>query len=338
MAGLPGRDEAVPHAGVAFGWTTCDLKTAKNVYALHLQTDAIVPAVEQVMLDISKGRLGKVTEGQQAALINIAKQIDAVKAQEEAEKLLAKAIKETSDAQEDFFAAVIKSDEAKQNKIASLLNATPSADLERQREDMQLLTAEFQRYIDTVGAAGISEEKYIEAVNARLGLTGDKIEKTKTLAEELNLSFTSAFEDAIVGGKGLSDVLKGLEQDILRIITRKAVTDPLGNAFAGMIGNGGGFDIGGLVSSLFSFDGGGYTGSGSRSGGLDGKGGFMAMLHPQETIVDHTKGQATGGIVVNQSFTVGDVASVSMVRQAVANSQRQLVAAMSRSNNYGGAV
>ncbi|MCD2353680.1 hypothetical protein [Pseudosulfitobacter pseudonitzschiae] len=39
-----------------------------------------------------------------------------------------------------------------------------------------------------------------------------------------------------------------------------------------------------------SFAGGGYTGNGSRSGGLDGKGGFMAMLHPRETVTDHTRG------------------------------------------------
>lgn len=38
-----------------------------------------------------------------------------------------------------------------------------------------------------------------------------------------------------------------------------------------------------------SFDGGGYTGGGSRSGGVDGKGGFHAILHPQETVIDHTK-------------------------------------------------
>ena len=30
----------------------------------------------------------------------------------------------------------------------------------------------------------------------------------------------------------------------------------------------------------------------------------MAMLHPQETVVDHTKGQSTGGgsVTINQSF------------------------------------
>jgi hypothetical protein len=50
------------------------------------------------------------------------------------------------------------------------------------------------------------------------------------------------------------------------------------------------------VSKLMkSFDGGGYTGSGARSGGLDGKGGFMAMMHPNETVIDHSKGQSIGG-------------------------------------------
>ena len=38
-----------------------------------------------------------------------------------------------------------------------------------------------------------------------------------------------------------------------------------------------------------SFEGGGFTGDGPRSGGLDGRGGFMAMLHPNETVVDHTR-------------------------------------------------
>ncbi|WP_280518834.1 hypothetical protein [Shinella curvata] len=37
------------------------------------------------------------------------------------------------------------------------------------------------------------------------------------------------------------------------------------------------------------FDGGGYTGKRSRSGAMDGKGGFMALLHPDEMVIDHTK-------------------------------------------------
>ncbi|MDA7760653.1 hypothetical protein N8909_01290 [bacterium] len=52
-----------------------------------------------------------------------------------------------------------------------------------------------------------------------------------------------------------------------------------------------------------SFDGGGFTGGGSRSGGLDGKGGFPAILHPNETVIDHTKGQGAS-VVVNQVINV----------------------------------
>jgi hypothetical protein len=46
------------------------------------------------------------------------------------------------------------------------------------------------------------------------------------------------------------------------------------------------------------FAGGGYTGNGPRSGGLDGQGGFMAMLHPQEQVIDLHRSAprtATGG-------------------------------------------
>ena len=53
-----------------------------------------------------------------------------------------------------------------------------------------------------------------------------------------------------------------------------------------------------------SFEGGGFTGSGSRSGGVDGKGGFSAILHPNETVIDHTKGQGANGVVVNQTINV----------------------------------
>jgi len=46
------------------------------------------------------------------------------------------------------------------------------------------------------------------------------------------------------------------------------------------------------------FAGGGYTGNAPRSGGLDGQGGFMAMVHPQEQIIDLHRSApraATGG-------------------------------------------
>ena len=78
-----------------------------------------------------------------------------------------------------------------------------------------------------------------------------------------------------------------------------------------------------------SFDGGGFTGNGSRSGGVDGKGGFPAILHPRETIVDHTKGQAGGITIVNNIDAKGADAGVEMkIRNAMQQSSQQTIASI----------
>ena len=56
---------------------------------------------------------------------------------------------------------------------------------------------------------------------------------------------------------------------------------------------------GGHLRLAPSFDGGGFTGYGARSGGVDGMGGIPAIVHPNETIVDHSKGQSLGGGAVD---------------------------------------
>lgn len=63
-------------------------------------------------------------------------------------------------------------------------------------------------------------------------------------ARQLGFTFSSAFEDAIISGRSLGDVLKGLLQDIQRIILRSQVTEPLGNAFSSWIGGGNLFGVG----------------------------------------------------------------------------------------------
>lgn len=80
----------------------------------------------------------------------------------------------------------------------------------------------------------------------------------------------------------------------------------LGAAAAGVV-IGAGTAYAAKVSGIASFDGGGYTGDGPRIGGVDGKGGMYAIVHPQETIIDHTKGQklaqqTTQNVSVNYHF------------------------------------
>lgn len=63
----------------------------------------------------------------------------------------------------------------------------------------------------------------------------------------------------------------------------------LGGVFGGS--GGGAFSspsaFNGVAAGLWSFNGGGFTGNGVRSGGIDGRGGFPAILHPNETVIDH---------------------------------------------------
>jgi hypothetical protein len=53
-----------------------------------------------------------------------------------------------------------------------------------------------------------------------------------------------------------------------------------------------------------SFEGGGYTGNAPRSGGLDGRGGFAAILHPRETVIDHTRAGGVRGSSTPTSITI----------------------------------
>lgn len=61
-----------------------------------------------------------------------------------------------------------------------------------------------------------------------------------------------------------------------------------------------------MGQTLASFEGGGITFNGVRSGGIDGKGGRMAVVHPNEKITDLEKGGGTGG-AVNVSFNINAV-------------------------------
>ncbi|MDP3835033.1 MAG: tape measure protein [Hydrogenophaga sp.] len=125
-----------------------------------------------------------------------------------------------------------------QERLAELLAGTESAGIEKQRKDIELL----QR---ALASGAINLGQYAEAIRGMLNSVTDKTKTAKSFAEEFGLSFSSAFEDAVVKGNKLSDVLKGLADDILRIILRKQVTEPLGNALAK------GIDFEGFFKGLF---------------------------------------------------------------------------------------
>lgn len=121
---------------------------------------------------------------------------------------------------------------------------------------------ELRKFEEIAPALGISAdeiERIRDAFRERIAVEefGEKlkditpeIEKQKQLADELGLSFSSAFEDAIVGGKGFAEILRGIAQDIVKIFVRKSITEPAGGFVSDLFGKvfGGAKAIGGPVS------------------------------------------------------------------------------------------
>ena len=126
--------------------------------------------------------------------------------------------------------------------------------------------------------------------------------------------FTDAFTDAITGAKNFGDAMRDMAKSVvdslIKMLVQYYITQSIFGAITSMFG--GGSTPESVSSSnanlpdarsMFTYDGGGFTGYGSRSGGVDGKGGFPAILHPNETVIDHTKGQSSG-VVVQQTINV----------------------------------
>lgn len=166
-----------------------------------------------------------------------------------------------------------------------------------------------------------------EAIRESLEKTSRELAKQKDMAHDLGFTFASAAEDAILKWESVGDVLRGLGQDVARIFLRSTITEPLGNSLAGAFkGMGGGSGLLSGIKKMFTFDGGGYTGAGSRSGGLDGKGGFMAVLHPNETVVDHNKGGISGGVTIIQNINIDSRSDQGTIAAAMVQAKNAAVA------------
>jgi hypothetical protein len=177
-----------------------------------------------------------------------------------------------------------------------------------------------QAYIESRMAAPEDPVKHANAKNKaiekEIDLTRELTDAQKqqvAVADSVSGAFGDFFMGLVDGTTSAKDAFRSMAADIIQQLYRILVVEQLVQSISGAItgaftpapyaGEGTAPPVA-PRGNLLSLDGGGYTGSGPRSGGLDGKGGFMAMLHPRETVVDHTKGQSAGGTVVNQVFNI----------------------------------
>lgn len=165
--------------------------------------------------------------------------------------------------------------------------------------------------VEEMHAAGkLSAEDYRSAV----GLIETEFEAVAAAAESLEQAAESTLVSIITRSKSASDAVGGLLAQLGNMAAQSAVSGLFDGLFDGLFSGGagggsggGGGGIGAVTGNILkgaglSFEGGGDTGDGPRSGGLDGKGGFLAMLHPRENVVDHAAGGGGGAGGVNVSF------------------------------------
>lgn len=132
----------------------------------------------------------------------------------------------------------------------------------------------------------------------------------QSLAQTMASSMDTAITSMVDGTKSVKDAFRDMARDIVKHLFKVLVVQQMINNLGGIMSKSSNSfvsSIGGGLESYGSMDGGGYTGDGSRSGGLDGKGGFMMMMHPKETVIDHTKpnsGRGGGDTYVTNNYSI----------------------------------
>jgi len=261
------------------------------------------------------------------------KQIEQIKAQTEAQEALNKA------KNQELVNAAEESVNADFESAKDLAKLQEELGRKEHEQTIQFIVDEAERRI---------QEDYRateELAKAQSKVVDEQKRRQEQMVRDLQSETRGALMRAFEGGEGAfggfaqalgSIVYSRLTQSIADSLATSALSK-LGLNAAGQTA-GSGMDWGSVAKTVggffgMSFDGGGSTGSGSRSGGMDGKGGFMAMLHPNETVIDHAKGQ-TGGIVYAPVISVdarSDRSDVMRtINQAIQNGHAQLVDQLQR--------
>lgn len=179
---------------------------------------------------------------------------------------------------------------AQEGKAVFEATRTPAEKYAMEVERLNMLLQKGAIDQDTYNRAVVQAQDAFQKAEAQ----GNQL--ATTLASGLANVFSSVVDGSKTAVQAVGDLLKSLGQMLINQGFQALVGGifgggGMGNIFGGLFG-GGGLKLG--FNGIPGFDGGGFTGAGARSGGLDGRGGFMAMLHPNETVIDHTKGQAAG--------------------------------------------
>ena len=131
--------------------------------------------------------------------------------------------------------------------------------------------------------------------------------------------FATSLLDVARGTEDLGEAFERMVNRIVDKLFEAQIDKMIDSLFGGLSSGPQATGLGGFIATLFgggqkasvpSFAGGGYTGNGPRTGGVDGKGGFWSLLHPQETVRDHTVDRDSG-----MSLTINNYGAEVVQRQ-----------------------
>lgn len=332
--GVIRQAECIAKGGVWDG-TRCVMpakggKAADPLAGILSQTEAArIADIEQKIALLNerfrRGRVDPVQYAQAFDLLN--RQLDDIRAKKDvfgngsfiaADPSTVRMIREQQEAinelQREMANEAAQAAEAYRQKLDSLISNTP---IERTRELLENIQFLDQAFFD----GAISAEQHAQAVDlltGRMEELKDKSKDASDVARELGLTFSSAFEDAVVKGKPLRDVLRGIEEDIQRIIIRKTITEPFANYIGGL-----GLDkmIGDFFGSLFG-------GARAEGGPVSPGSWYLVGEKGPEVFVPKTAGTIVPGSAVARISVVNNF---SVVGQMDRRSQGQIAAAVGES-------
>jgi len=176
------------------------------------------------------------------------------------------------------------------------------------------------------------EQQRQKAQAAEAKRKAENLARQKEQDKATALSMTKQFASMDTGSKKMFRIQKAFGIAAATISTFEAVNNalalklppPIPQVMAGIALTTGLANVAQIKAQ--SFEGGGFTGHGARAGGLDGKGGRMAMIHPNETVIDHSKGGASGVTVINNVDARGSGADVEQkIKSAMAQTSQQTI-------------
>jgi hypothetical protein len=141
-------------------------------------------------------------------------------------------------------------------------------DQQKAVEDLEKQQEQLQKTMEKLGDIGVSAIESIAGAFDDGKLSGQEMLRiVLQIGRQLSQLDWSGLAGGGGGGNWLSMLFGGGPR------AASSITGSSGGFFPGLTGP--------------SLEGGGYTGDAPRSGGVDGRGGFPAILHPQETVIDH---------------------------------------------------